>query len=289
MSNSSESGCSQADAQSQEGGETAKRGVELATKVLTVDKKRFYLDVKENQRGRFVQFVALLSGARKSRIYLTMPIMKKLAGLLEGARDPRVGFVPLLFRPFRIGSLAEYPKALGRLTSGKRVYFFDLKKERPRFAFLRLTQTFLRAPTRFTVYVPAEGLPDLLQLTKEIVEEFGNGEEDEPEVQLPPPQQLRDVRNKIFYFDCNSNDFGDYLRITETRFSSDNRTSITVSLKNLARFHEILGDVLEKFRELRPNAENNAQQPAAKSAVENGEEKAKKEPKEEPEATESTA
>ncbi|KAI6229141.1 hypothetical protein M3Y99_01154800 [Aphelenchoides fujianensis] len=226
MSNSSESGCSQADAQSQEGGETAKRGVELATKVLTVDKKRFYLDVKENQRGRFVQLVALLSGARKSRIYLTLPVMKKLAGLLE-----KVPEIPE----------SEYPKALGRLTSHKRVYFFDLKKNE-HGSFLRLTQT---GPTP------------------------------------PPPQQLRDVRNKIFYFDCNSNDFGDYLRITETRFSSDNRTSITVSLKNLARFHEILGDVLEKFRELRPNAENNAQQPAAKPAVENGEE--------EPEATESTA
>jgi len=233
MSNSpSSNSASSADEQSQNG-EQSKRGVELASRVLNVDKKRFYIDVKQNDRGKFIQIVALLSGGRKSRIILGMPIAKKLITLLEKASSVEE---------------SEYPKTLGRLTSGKRVYFADLRQNE-HGSFLRLTQTVNRAPNRFSVYIPVEGIEDLRKLLTEVTDEFGDGEE--KEVQLPPSQNLRDVRNKMFYFDCNSNDFGDYLRITETRFSSDNRTSITVSLKNLERFHQILGDVLKNFRELR--------------------------------------
>lgn len=33
-----------------------KQGEELATKVLSIQSKRFYLDVKQNDRGRFIKF-----------------------------------------------------------------------------------------------------------------------------------------------------------------------------------------------------------------------------------------
>lgn len=33
-----------------------KQGEELATKVITIQSKRFYLDVKQNERGRFIKF-----------------------------------------------------------------------------------------------------------------------------------------------------------------------------------------------------------------------------------------
>jgi hypothetical protein len=62
MSNSpSSNSASSVDEQhSQNGeGEQAKRGVELASRILTVDKKRFYIDVKQNDRGRFIQIVAV--------------------------------------------------------------------------------------------------------------------------------------------------------------------------------------------------------------------------------------
>lgn len=249
MSNSPSShasNASSADEQSQNG-EQAKRGVELASRVLNVDKKRFYIDVKENDRGKFIQIVALLSGGRKSRIVMGMPIVKKLATLLEKTSSTEE---------------TEYPKTLGRLTSGNRVYFADLRQNE-HGSFLRLTQTITRSPVRVSVYIPVEGIEDFRKLLTEITAEFGGAEE--KEAKLPPSQNLRDVRNKMFYFDCNSNDFGDYLRITETRFSSENRTSITVSLKNLQRFHEVLGDVLKSFQALRPAATNNA---VAEPAVE---------------------
>lgn len=167
---------------------------------------------------------------------------------------------------------SDYPKTLGRLTSGKRVYFADLRTN-DHGSFLRLTQTISRSTNRFSVYIPIEGVEDLRKLLVEITDEFGSDEKGLfslavlpghskcSEFPLPPSQQLRDVRNKMFYFDCNSNEAGQYLRITEvgfrhdsdlfcsfqTRYSSDNRTSITVSLKNLARFHEILGEFISSI------------------------------------------
>jgi hypothetical protein len=83
-SGSSHSGASLGDEHSQNG-DQSKRGTELASRILTVDKKRYYIDVKENDRGKFIQIVAVLSGGRKSRVILGMPIAKKLITLLEKA------------------------------------------------------------------------------------------------------------------------------------------------------------------------------------------------------------
>ena len=37
------------------------QGTELATKTLSIQAKRFYLDVKQNQRGRFIKFAEVYS------------------------------------------------------------------------------------------------------------------------------------------------------------------------------------------------------------------------------------
>lgn len=37
-------------------GDDRQGGTELATKSIVIQSKRFYLDVKQNQRGRFIKF-----------------------------------------------------------------------------------------------------------------------------------------------------------------------------------------------------------------------------------------
>ncbi|CAD5226172.1 unnamed protein product [Bursaphelenchus xylophilus] len=217
---------------SQEGQENQRGGHEICSKVLNVDKRRFYIDLKENDRGKFIQIVALLNVRRKAKLMMTLPIVKQLIALLD---------------KLEINESTEYPKPVGRILSASRIYFADLRKN-DWGNFLRLTQAFNRTAKRYQIYIPVEGIPEFKKLLQEIVDEYGA---DVEEPKLPASQQLRDVRNKMFYFDCNSNDFGDYLRITETRFNSDNRTSITISRKNLQRFHDILGDLVKSFNELR--------------------------------------
>ncbi|CAD5218747.1 unnamed protein product [Bursaphelenchus okinawaensis] len=222
---------------SHEGQEAQRGGHEICSKVLNVDKRRFYIDLKENDRGKFVQVVALLNVRRKSKLMMTLPIVKQLIDLLE---------------KLEINDSTEYPKPVGRILSASRIYFADLRKN-DWGNFVRLTQAFTRTAKRYQIYIPVEGITEFKKLLQEIIDEHG-GNIEEPK--LPPSKQLRDVRSKMFYFDCNTNDFGDYLRITETRFNSENRTSITISRKNLQSFHDIIGDLVKSFNELRADEAN---------------------------------
>ena len=45
---------------------------ELATKMLQIQSKRFYLDVKQNRRGRFMKIAEVGAGGKKSRLLLSM-------------------------------------------------------------------------------------------------------------------------------------------------------------------------------------------------------------------------
>ena len=45
---------------------------ELATKTLQIQTKRFYLDVKQNRRGRFIKIAEVGAGGKKSRLVLAM-------------------------------------------------------------------------------------------------------------------------------------------------------------------------------------------------------------------------
>lgn len=42
------------------GNRDERQGQELATKTIVIQSKRFYLDVKQNQRGRFIKFAEVL-------------------------------------------------------------------------------------------------------------------------------------------------------------------------------------------------------------------------------------
>jgi hypothetical protein len=44
---------------------------ELASQLIQIQSKRFYIDVKENDRGRFIKLAEVGVGGRKSRILLT--------------------------------------------------------------------------------------------------------------------------------------------------------------------------------------------------------------------------
>lgn len=47
----------------------------MATRVLQIQAKRFYVDVKENRRGRFIKLAEVAAGRRKNRILLPMSIV----------------------------------------------------------------------------------------------------------------------------------------------------------------------------------------------------------------------
>ena len=45
---------------------------ELATKMLQIQSKRFYIDVKQNRRGKFIKVAEISADGRRSQIFLAL-------------------------------------------------------------------------------------------------------------------------------------------------------------------------------------------------------------------------
>ncbi len=90
-----------------------------------------------------------------------------------------------------------------------------------------------------------------------------------PHVELPDSRQMR-VENKYFYFDPGHDSRGDYLKISEVKPSMGARQTITVSLRSLPHFVDILQELTTKIHDMRA-AEQETANVAAAGAKEGGE------------------
>lgn len=234
------------------GGRSDRQGEELATKVLTIQSKRFYLDVKQNDRGRFIKFAEVAGGGRKSRIFMSMHTSNQF-------KDHLTEFLEVVNNLGKNNAEGEEaaPNLLHSETivNDKRRYFLDLR-ENNRGRFLRITQSCIQSGTRFSIALPVQGITQLRDALADLISEYGEGYMDDPvQVELPEARSLR-VDNKNFYFDPGHNDRGDYLKISEVKPSVGIRSSITVSGRALPQLIEILTELHSKFTELRATDPN---------------------------------
>jgi len=216
---------------------------ELATRALRIQSKRYYVDVKQNARGRFMKLVEGLPNGNKNRISFPMCTVPEVRDKLT------------LFAEFYTGlesnCCEKEASEDGRLKSddirsGQRRIYFDLK-ENKRGIFLRISSTASYGAARQTVALPAQGIVDIRNVLTEMIEEF-HQEEEPPE--LPEFQEMR-IERKRFYFDCGSNDRGSFLRISEV--TNRYRSSITIPQQGLSKFRDILGNFESKNED---NVEN---------------------------------
>jgi hypothetical protein len=209
---------------------------ELATRTIRIQSKRYYVDVKQNSRGRFIKLVEGLPNGSKNRISFPMAIVPDV-------RD-------------KLGTFADYYKTLdpdserdrpedGRLKSddiraAQRKIYFDLK-ENKRGVFLRISSTASYGSSRQTIALPAQGINDIKECLSEFLEEFGQEEE---AVELPEFKEMR-IERKRFYFDCGSNDRGAFLRISEV--TNRYRSSITIPKQGLEKFSGIIREIMDSM------------------------------------------
>ncbi|CAF0777479.1 unnamed protein product [Didymodactylos carnosus] len=140
---------------------------ELATKTLHVQSKRFYLDVKQNRRGRFLKIAEVSAGGRKSRILMSMNVASELRDHLQTFNE----HLDTLGEP----SPNNAPED-GRLKSviisrDDRKYYLDLK-ENERGRFLRISMVGIASP-RTQIAVPAQGITELRVTLSTLLDEFG--------------------------------------------------------------------------------------------------------------------
>uniref|UniRef100_A0AAQ4RCW9 Purine-rich element binding protein G n=1 Tax=Gasterosteus aculeatus aculeatus TaxID=481459 RepID=A0AAQ4RCW9_GASAC len=220
---------------------------ELASKRVDIQKKRFYLDVKQSARGRFLKIAEVWIGRgrhdniRKSKLTLSMSMAPALRDSLGDFIDHyariglRGGLAPSA--PSPNGSAVSDEHAHRVLKSelierDNRKYFLDLK-ENQRGRFLRIRQTVSKGHGTMGYY--GQGIEDALS---QLIEDYGDEEK---------AASFR-VDNKRFYFDVGSNRYGVFLKISEVR--QPYRNTITVPLKAWSRFGENFVRYEEEMRRI---------------------------------------
>lgn len=251
---------------------------ELASKKLNVENKRFFVDVKQNQRGKFIKLVEVGTN-RRSRILLSFPaaanLRDRLGEFLKTYRD-----LPPFVEKKEATTASEDPEAdakvarnnsaangANRYTEGRissetiiqenRRYYLDLK-ENARGRFLRITMS--TQTQRAQVVVPAEGMESLKTLLQELLVEFATSDDLREHTTEIEPQKIR-IDGRMFYFDIGNDRRGMFLRISEVR--STYRTAITIPEGHWDKFRDILNEYSEKLEKI--HSENDEK---AKSADE---------------------
>ncbi|XP_071481814.1 transcriptional regulator protein Pur-beta-like isoform X1 [Diadema antillarum] len=227
---------------------TADSGVqELATKTLHIQSKRYYLDVKQNRRGRFLKIAEVSEvGGRggKSRLTLGMAAAAEFRNHLTDFSEHYAQLGP---------ASHDNPPDDGRLKSeviikDNRRYYLDLK-ENSRGRFLKVSQTINRGP-RTQIAVPAQGLVEFKNALTELLDEYGVESAEEGQGNVPESKSFR-VENKNFYFDIGQNFRGVYMRVSEVQPRNQFRTSITIPERSWARFRDIFSEYVDRMKEIR--------------------------------------
>ncbi|XP_041365987.1 transcriptional activator protein Pur-beta-like isoform X2 [Gigantopelta aegis] len=246
------------DEQQQPQGQGAGSGEqELATRTLHIQSKRFYLDVKQNRRGRFIKVAEVGAGGKKSRLLLAMSSAAEFRDYLTDFSEHYASLEDNDDSPAN----TENPPEDGKLKSemivkDNRRYYLDLK-ENQRGRFLRVSQTIPRGGPRSQIAIPAQGMIEFRDALTELLDEFGTDDQ-EPQSELPESRSMR-VENKMFYFDVGSNRRGVYMRVSEVVSGYDSRnyrsspqvrnnfrTAITIPERSWARFRDVLSEFVDR-------------------------------------------
>lgn len=172
---------------------------ELASKRLDIQNKRFYLDVKQNAKGRFIKIAEVGAGGSKSRLTLSMAVAAEFRDYLGDFIEHYAQLGPS--SPEQIaqssgedgmGGPGGPRRALKSefLVRENRKYYLDLK-ENQRGRFLRIRQTINRGPgfsggagggaglqSGQTIALPAQGLIEFRDALAKLIDDYG-GEDDE--------------------------------------------------------------------------------------------------------------
>ncbi|KTF76325.1 hypothetical protein cypCar_00041101 [Cyprinus carpio] len=170
---------------------------ELASKRLDIQNKRFYLDVKQNSKGRFIKIAEVGAGGSKSRLTLSMSVAAEFRDYLGDFIEHYAQLGPSTPEQIAQSSSGEDGGPRRALKSEflvreNRKYYLDLK-ENQRGRFLRIRQTVNRGPGGFgvgggvpgggmqsgqTIALPAQGLIEFRDALAKLIDDYGGDDEE---------------------------------------------------------------------------------------------------------------
>lgn len=212
---------------------------DLASRTLVLESKRFYLDVKENQRGRFIKIAEISADGRKNQILMTF----STAALFSQNLVTFIDFYKDLEK-VNPDNLKQGELKSEVMYKDDKKYHMDLK-ENARGRFLKVSETFTRGYSRFQVFIPAEGMDEFQQNLGELINEYDTGDAEDA-LAAPQNRHLR-VENKNFYFDIKRNAQGRYMTISEVK--GNFRNSILIPEIGWENFRDVLDDYVKQVKE----------------------------------------
>jgi hypothetical protein len=226
-------------------GKRADGDEELESRQLRMGNKRFYVDVKQNWRGRYLKLAEVTVGGsrQKTRVLLSMPLLVQFRDHIDTLAK-FTGTAPVKAADDKS---TERPgaKVLQEIDmKGDDREYTILLKENERGKFILVSMSMppgggrgARA-MRSQVAIPHDGLGEMSKNLTELLDKWNKD--------LPPdhtykggmPEQTsRRVGNKTFYFDYGQNARGVFLRISEVKPAW--RTSITIPRQEWAHFRDM--------------------------------------------------
>jgi hypothetical protein len=210
-----------------------------------MNNKRYYVDVKQNWRGRYIKLAEASGGAnagrRKTRVLLSMPLIAPMCDNLEKLekndkasekKEEKGGDGPTSY------TIEELT-----LAGEDRDYKLMLKEnKRGRFVLISMTispsATLGRRDNHSQVAISQEGIKELVAALRELGEKWNKDlpEDKSYKGPMPEPTNFR-VGNKMYYFDYGQNARGVFMRISEVKPAW--RTSVTVPRSEWGRFREV--------------------------------------------------
>ncbi|KTF95354.1 hypothetical protein cypCar_00027904 [Cyprinus carpio] len=241
---------------------------ELASKRLDIQNKRFYLDVKQNSKGRFIKIAEVGAGGSKSRLTLSMSVAAEFRDYLGDFIEHYAQLGPSTPEQIAQSSAGEDGGPRRALKSEylvreNRKYYLDLK-ENQRGRFLRIRQTVNRGgfgvpggggiQSGQTIALPAQGLIEFRDALAKLIDDYGGDDEDlarggggAGHAELPEGSSIT-VDSKRFFFDVGSNKYGVFLRVSEVKPSY--RNSITIPFKAWSKFGGAFCRYAEEMKEI---------------------------------------
>ncbi|CAK9300632.1 unnamed protein product [Gordionus sp. m RMFG-2023] len=213
---------------------------ELASEVVIIQNKRYYLDVKENMYGKFVKLAQVIPNRPKQRIVLAMDKVVEFRNVLSefGEFYVTLGPPPEIDNQTRGGILKNK-----MINARNRKYWLDLK-DTPRGRILKVSQILTKTNQRSIIIIPAQGIIELRNKLTHLIEEYAT--EEDLRSSENKNENMR-IGNKRIYFETRSNPRGRYLRISELR-NNITTSSMIIPENSLDRFKDVLSSLIEDMK-----------------------------------------
>uniref|UniRef100_A0A0N5AVD8 Transcriptional activator protein Pur-alpha n=1 Tax=Syphacia muris TaxID=451379 RepID=A0A0N5AVD8_9BILA len=218
---------------------------DLDSETLALHNKRFYVDVKENERGRFIKLAEVSLDGRRNRLIMPMSV----ATMFRDHLGKFIKFYDNLAAKTGENHNFEENSLLmsENIVRNSRKYSMSLKENR-RGHYLRVTQTFLRSMypnVRLQIALPASGMAPFRDILTRLLEKYSDGyiSETEDDIELPESKSIRS-ENKVFYFDVNHNHRGTFVRV---KHLTGRRSSIAIPQSAWASFSSTFKNLLKSM------------------------------------------